>query len=104
LTTIQTVHNAQEIANLTPCSISLSRELSRYYEKKIEIHDFCNIVYIIYPPFTSLSDIRMVSPSVNELMSRQHRQVVCVLTCVSEQAINWLKEICPGAHVVNFPR
>jgi len=95
------ITNSEEIKELTPCCIEISKEIFWGDKPSFQIAEYCKTVYVIFPEYFALSDAFKISKIVTEYLP-ENKEYIFVGSNLSERAIELLKEQLGNMEIINY--
>lgn len=97
------VREADDILYVTPCSVKLTwKDLKRRATREpIGINESCRVVYIVLPPYVTISDSVALGEKLHDIRSDGRQFIFVTDRSLSEMAEKIIRENFPESMVVN---
>ena len=96
---ISLIKTPQEIFDISPCAISITRLEFKYGLRKYSIPSNCQELFIVLPKYITLSDVFRIGENALE---NERRPVVFLGENLSKYSIEMIKEKYPKSKIVNL--
>jgi hypothetical protein len=96
LTAVALVRNPEDVPLYSSCSLTLTHEHVRGGEVNLQTVEHCELIYVVFPKYFSISDVFMALPSLESLRT-QHKQLAFVLQQSSRLVRDELRKAVPEA-------
>jgi len=98
------IHEADDVLDVTHCSIQLTwRDLKRRATSEpISVHESCRVVYVVLPPFMTISDSVTLENRLHKIEFGDRQFIFVTDGSLSELAGNIIRERFPESIVVSL--
>ncbi|MEL4241161.1 hypothetical protein [Shewanella xiamenensis] len=95
------ISEPNDIKNLTPCHIEIPKQYFYGQAVDIEVAEFCDTVYVIFPEYFALSDVLKLPDLINERLPKG-KNYIFVGNDLTRKAIELIESRIDGVKVINY--
>ena len=102
ITTIGLISDAEDLLNLTNCSIEVTLQQINERSIPIQVHSSCRLVYVVLPQYFPISDAIRILNHLKQLVKNEMRPMVFVLQSPSSMVREIVEEHFPEARFIEL--